>query len=281
LNIDRNHVSFSAIANALIQRVLLAGKKFDTRGEQSFAQEADTAADLRPFSARDGQVPFIVEASGPDGTYFVRMRAVTSFGYGPPSNEVSFILGAGACESAPPLQPGPLAVVVSGVDATLTWGEAQGATSYVLEVGTSSGASNVLRTNVGSVTTISGRQLPGTYYVRVRGSNACGDGPSSNEVRVVLTTSESSPGQPLFLAAQVTGNNVLLTWAPPVGGGSVDGYRVQAGTTPTGVEAGEQDVAGTSLFAGNVPRGRYYVRVSARNLTGLGPSTPPLIVDVP
>jgi hypothetical protein len=61
----------------------------------------------------------------------------------------------------------------------------------------------------------------------------------------------------------------------------VSGYRVHAGTTPTGVEAGERDLTATSLFVANVPAGRYYVRVSARNITGLGPSTPVLIVDVP
>jgi hypothetical protein len=208
-------VTFSASTIQALQKVLLIGQQFTNQGQNSFEQLTDVinSSDPRPFSAAGDEVPFTVEASGPPGTYFVRMRAATPFGYGPPSNEVSFILGSDQCQAAPPLQPGALTAVVSGVDATLAWGEALGATSYILEVGSSPGASNVLRSNVGSVMTIGGRLLPGTYYARVRGSNACGDGPPSNEVQVVLTTSESSPGQPLFLSAQVTGNNVLLTWS--------------------------------------------------------------------
>ena len=282
VTITGNTALFNGLSTQLINIIKLLGTKFDSGGQQTFEFDTpiNTGGDRRPFSASD-EIPFTVNATGPDGTYFVRMRASTPFGYGPPSNEVSFLLGAGRCEAAPPAQPGALTAVVNGLDAALAWGEAQGATSYILEVGRTPGGTDVLRTNVGFVTSISGRQLPGTYYARVRGSNACGDGPPSNEVQIVLTTSESSPGQPLFLSAQVTGRNVLVTWSPPVGGGSVDGYRLQAGTQPNEANAGEQDLSGTSLFVPNVPPGRYYVRVAARNVTGIGPWTPVLTVDVP
>ena len=75
----------------------------------------------------------------------------------------------------------PLGYTVNGRQVVLTWNASAGATDYMLEAGTSSGASNVFTVPT-AATSLSATAPPNTYYVRVRPRNACGSGRSSNEV---------------------------------------------------------------------------------------------------
>jgi hypothetical protein len=59
-------------------------------------------------------------------------------------------------------------------------------TGYLVEVGTYSGGSNVTKVSLGNVTSVSGTLPRGTYYLRVRARTACGLGPPSNQVRIVV-----------------------------------------------------------------------------------------------
>ena len=53
----------------------------------------------------------------------------------------------------------------------------------MLEAGYSPGAVNAVNLNVGASRTAGGTVPPATYYVRIRGRNACGQlGPAGNEV---------------------------------------------------------------------------------------------------
>jgi hypothetical protein len=125
------------------------------------------------------------------GTYFVRILAANSRGVGPASNEVSVIVIApAACTTA----PGPAANLVSFVSAstvTLGWTLSPGTaiTSYAIEVGSTSGATDLGSYDTGSPAgsaTFNGVGR-GTYYVRVRGRNACGLSGPSNEIIVRVT----------------------------------------------------------------------------------------------
>ena len=58
-------------------------------------------------------------ATAPDGTFYVRVRAVTPAGSGPPSNEVVVTIG----QSGPPLPPLSLLATVQGTTVTLAWTE--------------------------------------------------------------------------------------------------------------------------------------------------------------
>jgi trimeric autotransporter adhesin len=80
----------------------------------------------------------------------------------------------------------PLSYTVSGRQVVLTWSGSAGATDYVLEAGTSSGASNVI-TVATAATSLSATAPPNTYYVRVRPRNACGSGAYSNEVSFTVS----------------------------------------------------------------------------------------------
>jgi hypothetical protein len=85
-----------------------------------------------------------------------------------------------------------LAATISGRTATFTWTANTNAgvpapTDYVLTIGTSTGASNVLSIPLTGTTTYTWTSVaPGTYFARVQPRNACGAA-SSNEVMVVIS----------------------------------------------------------------------------------------------
>jgi hypothetical protein len=113
----------------------------------------------------------------------------------------------------------------------------------------------------------------------VRGLNACGVGPPSNEV--TLTLGAALPGPPTNLAYAVSGGTVTVTWEPPTSGGGVEGYVLEAGSAPGAANLAVLAAAGSPLVASNVPPGTYFVRVRARNGTGVGPPTADVSIPVP
>jgi len=122
-------------------------------------------------------------AAAPPGRYFVRLRAASACGLGPSSNELE--LNVGTC--AAPGRPTGLAYTLAGRTVTLGWSPpAGGASGYVIETGSRPGESDLYRgplTSAGLVATVP----PGTYYVRVRSSSACGSNSlASNEVSLVV-----------------------------------------------------------------------------------------------
>jgi predicted phage tail protein len=154
------------------------------------AGSAPGRTDLANFSTGNALTSFT--ASGvPAGTYFVRVRAGNALGLSAPSNEVVLIVGAGAalpCDAAPGA-PAGLQSVVTGSTVSLFWGAAAGGpASYVIEAGSFPGGSDLAISDTDSTATEfrAGGVAPGTYFIRVRGRNACGAGGASNEVTVVV-----------------------------------------------------------------------------------------------
>jgi hypothetical protein len=124
-------------------------------------------------------------AMNPGGLMFIRVHARNAAGISGPSNEILMDTRNAACSGAP-LVPGPLSVTVQGPQAAFSWGAAPGASSHIAEAGSAPGAANLVRINLGTQTSIAATAPAGTYYVRVRGQNACGVSPPSNEVVVVI-----------------------------------------------------------------------------------------------
>jgi hypothetical protein len=152
-------------------------------GATSYALEvgsAPGAADLGVFNV--GNVT-AYSAAVPVGTYYVRVRGLNAGGSSAPSNEV-------VLQSVPVAVPGAprnLTSSGSGATVTLAWAapSSGGApTSYVVEVGSASGQTDVGVFSVGAVTAITTTAPPGTYYVRVRAANGSGVGAASNTVVV-------------------------------------------------------------------------------------------------
>jgi hypothetical protein len=145
-------------------------------------------ANLANFAT--GNTATTITASGvAAGTYFVRVLAANNSGIGPASSEVSFIVvDPNSCSVAPPA-PSNLVALVNGSTVTLGWSPSTGpVTSYVIEAGSGSGRADLAVADTGStsgIATFNG-VAAGTYYVRVRGRNACGLSPVSNETQVVV-----------------------------------------------------------------------------------------------
>ncbi len=125
----------------------------------------------------------------PAGTYFVRVRSVAGGGTSDPSNEATVIVGAGGCTGAPP-SPTALAATVIGRSVTLAWNvpsTTDGPASFVIEAGSSTGLANLAMLILdGGARTFTVQAPPGQYFVRIRGRNACGLGPVSNEIVVTV-----------------------------------------------------------------------------------------------
>jgi glucose/arabinose dehydrogenase len=104
--------------------------------------------------------------------------------------------------------------------------------------------------------------------------------PGSGRVFKLELSVPTAPGTPTNLNADVVGNAVTLAWAPPASGGAPAGYRLEAGFTPGGTEAGSFPTAATALSFTGVPSGQYFVRVRAVNDVGASAPTSDLVLNV-
>jgi hypothetical protein len=97
------------------------------------------------------------------------------------SNQV--MVGDIPCEEPPTAPPG-LRYTISRTTLTLSWDPSPGAIlGYVIESGSAPGLSDVAQVDTRSAATSHDTAAPaGTYYVRVRGRNACGTSSPSAEV---------------------------------------------------------------------------------------------------
>jgi hypothetical protein len=124
----------------------------------------------------------------PPGRYYVTVVARNAFGVSPPSNEVLVVVTGAVCSL--PQQPASFSAASVGGNVMLAWTPptfGDPPTSYLLEVGSRSGLSDI-GTATFQVLGYSQHAPNGTYYLRVRARNACGVGPPSVE-RVVVVTS--------------------------------------------------------------------------------------------
>ena len=213
---------------------------------------------------------------------------------GTSSNCIGRLLSSRSLHESPliaPCSPRELFSSVTGTTVTLTWGTPCPSippSSYLLEVGSSPGATDILsQFDTHGLTrgiTINGVP-PGTYYVRVRATNSLGSSPPSNEVIVVVpspTPCTGAPGVPTQLAGSVVGSTVTLTWKAPVNGCPVDRYRIDVGS-----DSGRSDVASivtgnanTSFTATAVLPGTYYIEVRAGNASSVGAASDSVVVTV-
>jgi plastocyanin len=169
------------------------------------AGSATGLADLAIVST--GTTATTFSAAGvPAGMYYVRVRALDATQTtGLASNEAVVVVATPLPCSLPAVPTGLSVTSNGGGTVALQWNPATGATSYVLEAGTSSGLANLANADVGATTTFTASGVDaGTYFVRVRGKNNCGTTGASNEVTLVVTTSSPPPPPPPSPGATVT-----------------------------------------------------------------------------
>lgn len=145
-------------------------------------------ANLANFNTGNAATTLVVP-DVPAGTYYVRIRAVSSCGTSAPSGEEQLIV-ATANQSMCTSAPRNLAPSVSGSTVTLTWASpTTGApTSYVVQAGSGPGGANLANFDTGSsaTTMVASGVGSGNYYVRVYGKNTCGLSPPSNEILLAV-----------------------------------------------------------------------------------------------
>ena len=187
--------------------------------------------------------------------------------------------------------PGNLTRTVQGTTVLLGWGAPPGSqpTSYVIEAGSASGASNITVFDTGTAATaLTVNNVPaGTYFVRVRGKDAAGTGPASNEVTVVVTGSGPAPGPcvPRNLTGLVIGSDVALGWDEPSGAGSQCGsnsYLVQVGSAPGASDLAQVSTPGLigAYSVSGVGAGTFYIRVRSQGPGGVSAPSTELVITV-
>jgi hypothetical protein len=149
----------------------------------------EAAVDGGPFGdvgrTPDSRTEFVV-GGVPAGRLQVRVRAANDAGTSAPTAAVPITVAA--C-SAPPGQPGPVRVIATGLLTSLAWdAPASGADRYVLEGDgpLSQAGARFSFTTSSAATSLDVSAPVDAYRVRVRGQNACGVGPPSAEVLVLV-----------------------------------------------------------------------------------------------
>jgi len=175
--------------------------------------------------------------------------------------------------------PAPLQFAIAATTVTLTWAASNGPgetiLSYIVEVGSSAGATNLGSFDTGNTATslTVNDVAQGAYFVRVRGRSSSAVSAASNEVVITVAGMTCTPAPPTGLAAVLDGSTANFTWNAPSGSCPALDYRVEAGRS-----AGASDVAvaaigsrQTTFVAANVAAGTYFVRVRALNAANVSP----------
>jgi hypothetical protein len=204
----------------------------------------------------------------PIGTYYARVRAANASGASAFSNEVQFRIGRSL------IRPAGFRVTWYGTRAVLSWTApaTDGAiedrpTAYVLEAGTRAGSADVATVTVGNVTTFSTDIPSGTYYVRVRATNAYG---ASDPTEDLVLVAPGAPAAPTYFMASGQGSTVDLRWTAPSGNATPTGYVIEAGSAPGLADLAVLPVGNVTKFSTTAPPGTYYVRIRAINARGAG-----------
>lgn len=208
----------------------------------------------------------------PPGTFYLRVRAVNSFGTGPASAEFVLIVdGGGNTPSAPPTN---LAAWMSDGRLTMTWTAPTGAapTSYVIEAGSAVGLANLA---VFEVTTRSFTFDPipsGFFFLRVRSKSGAVVSAPTPDVMVNVGGVPAPPSPPQSFNVSRSGTTVTLSWTAPVLG-TPTSYVVEAGTATGLANLGvlNTGTTATTLVVPGVPSGTFYLRVRAANAQGASP----------
>jgi hypothetical protein len=164
----------------------------------SYVLEAGTGAGLTNIISFDtgSTATTLTVTSVPNGTYFVRVRARNADGNGAPSNEVTIVIGAGPGPGGPSCVPAPTGLMAeaNGNTLVLRWTSVGEAVAYIIEAGSTSGASNFGSVDTGSTAATFTASVPsGTYYIRLRSRAACGTSGPSNEITVTVTGGPATP----------------------------------------------------------------------------------------
>lgn len=193
-----------------------------------------------------------------------------------------------AHEALPPSAPTGLRSTVAGNVVTVSWnpvlgglgGGGIGATSYVLQAGTSPGAANFFNASIGHATSASGAVPDGTYFWRVVALNSAGASAPSAEAQFVVGSCVA-PLPPGDFRFTIEGRIVTLSWQVPPLSTSPVSYVVEAGSLPALANLLVAPVGSQTSVVTPAPPGTYYVRVRAATVCGTSAPSNEQIITVP
>ncbi|WP_268036371.1 gliding motility-associated C-terminal domain-containing protein [Algoriphagus sp. PAP.12] len=211
-------------------------------------------------------------------TYYVAVVPFNTVGDAAGCAEISFTTAVANTPTPPACttitSPGDGATDIA-LDAAIQWTAASGANGYHLTIGTTSGGTELVDTDVTGASYSHPYDFAEntTYYVTVVPFNAVGDASGCTEISFT-TAVANTPTPPTCTTITSPGNeatdialNAAIQWTAA---GGADGYHLTIGTTSGGTELVDTDVAGTSYthssdFAENTT---YYVTVVPFNAVG-------------
>ncbi|HQQ96435.1 MAG TPA: fibronectin type III domain-containing protein [Cyclobacteriaceae bacterium] len=259
-------VSISSIGGSLTSLSLqwassfgVTGYLLDVSGDPAFNTKLAGYNNLSVSSTSQA-----VTGLSPATQYYFRVRAVNSGGASP------YVSGTSVTTALPPVATN--ASAATGTSFTANWNTTATATSYLLDVASDIGFTNILAgySNLavaGTSQSVSGLTNGATYYYRIRAVNASGNSANSNTI--TTTTVPGIPGVVTFSAVSATG--FQASWTPVPGATS---YQVDVSGNAafsnfaTGFNAAvvsNASVTTSGLFPGIV----YYIRLRAVNASGI------------
>jgi hypothetical protein len=183
--------------------------------------------------------------------------------------------------------PTGLTASVNGNSVMLHWAAGSvPVTSYIVEVGSFPGYTDLAVFDTGSVVTSMTAVAvpPRNYWVRVRARAGSETSDASNEVRVVVAGGQCSETlyAPYGWRASGQGSSVTLAWETPLIGCPPTEYIIEAGSRPLATDLANYRTgsAATTYVATNVPSGTYYVRLRSANNVGVSFQTEERIIAV-
>jgi|GEM_PF-6672805 len=204
-----------------------------------------------------------------DQDYKIQVRGQNSSGFGPWTAESSF--------KTPPLPPsaapaGLAAKDVDDVSAVAVWSPMrQQVLCYHVSMGTDADASNRGVTTCKTATfPIKGLVPETSYFVKVRGCTAAGEGPWSDTLLITTRPTPPITAPPNVRVTDIAGDSIILSWDKSQEALS---YEVSIGTDRAGENSGEPVTVPYSpfIFTKLKPDQTYRVKVRCVNRGGPGP----------
>lgn len=196
------------------------------------------------------------------GTYYFVVRGYSAANvYGPASNEVRFQVGA--------TTPAPTAAIQASLQnantALVNWQTTNATSATINGAAVALSGSTTITVTATTTFTIVARNASGATATASATVTVTGGGGGGGQ---------TAPLAPSSMTSSVSGSRVTLAWRPPSSGSAPTEYLLDVGTRSGASNISRGVVVGNVLsVSGDLPRGRYYARVRARNAYGTSASS--------